>query len=473
MKILVLNSGSSSVKFQVLEVDRVLLKGIVEKIGSTRAILSYDSPEGHRIRDVREVPDHDEALLLITETITKTELGVLRSISEIEGVGHRVVHGGEEFSESVLIDERVVEAIDFCSQFAPLHNPPNLRGIEVCRKLMPDTPQVAVFDTAFHNRMPARAYLYGLPAAIYRNLGIRRYGFHGTSHKYVAHRAAEVLGRPLEQLKLITCHLGNGASVAAVDGGVSIDTSMGFTPLEGLVMGTRCGDIDPAIVSYLMQAKDLSPREVDALMNKQSGLLGLTETTNDVREIIEEADRGSEAHQVALAVFTYRVKKYIGAYLAGLGGADAIVFTGGIGENAARVRAMILEGMEYCGLELDAEQNEANAERIAKGKTLALVISTNEELAIAQDTARILQSLGQSANVLPSAEDLRQEIARITSDQKAQLILLWAGNVDDSLAEVTRKFNHRYQADFSEQAIEAFLRELDLLGERKETSSHV
>jgi acetate kinase len=479
MKILVLNSGSSSVKFQLLQMDgqEVLLKGLVEKIGSTRAILGYDSPQGHRIRDVREIPNHDEALRLIMETITRPELGILSGIEEIRGVGHRVVHGGEEFSESVLIDERVIEAIERCTQFAPLHNPANLQGIQVCLRLMPDTPQVAVFDTAFHNRMPEHAYLYALPAAVYRALGIRRYGFHGTSHKYVAQRAAETLGEPLEELRLITCHLGNGASIAAVDRGRSVDTSMGFTPLEGLVMGTRCGDLDPAVVSYLMQAQNLTPREVDALMNKQSGLLGLTETTNDVREIIEEADRGSAAHKMALEVFTYRIKKYIGAYLAALGGADAVVFTGGIGENAGRVRAMILQGLEFCGVRLDTAANDGNAVQISSGDLTVLVIATNEELAIAQDTSRILAaSRAEEAAEGPHTELLRAEIEQISADQKAQLILLWARNVDDSLSEVTRKFNHRYATDFSEEAIEAFLRGLDLLDghpERTETRTHV
>jgi acetate kinase len=396
MKILVLNSGSSSVKFQVLEMENetLLLKGLVEKIGSSRAVLSHQPRGKHKISDVREILTHEEALRLILETLVKTEPRVVESLEELDAVGHRVVHGGEEFSDSVLLDRNVVEAIRRCSQFAPLHNPHNLKGIEICTRLLPGVPQVGVFDTAFHHHMPPRAYLYGLPLSVYRKLGIRRYGFHGTSHRFVAGKAAAVLGKPLEELRLITCHLGNGASIAAVDRGVSVDTTMGFTPLEGLVMGTRCGDLDPAVIPYLMQVENLTPREMDTLMNKQSGLLGLTETTNDVREILEEAERGSEEHRLALEVFTYRIRKYIGSYLAVLGGADAIVFTGGIGTNSASVRRMIGAACQWLDVGIDDAANSSADEVIntAHSSVDVWVIPTDEEVQIASHALRMLKS---------------------------------------------------------------------------------
>ena len=395
MKILVLNCGSSSVKFQLLEMkgEQVIARGIVERIGQPGASFSYTN--GMEIRLDAEVADHDAAIALIFELLLHQEHGVLGGMEEIDGIGHRVVHGAERFTDSVLISAEVINAVRDCSQFAPLHNPPNLIGIEAATRVSPQIPQVAVFDTAFHNRMPRSAYLYALPYHLYEKLGIRRYGFHGTSHRYVARRAAKQLGRPLEELRIITCHLGNGASVAAVTGGESVDTSMGFTPLEGLVMGTRCGDLDPAILPYLMKHEGLSPAEVDNLLNKESGLLGITGDCNDMREIEERAAGGSERHRLALDIFCRRVKKYVGAYAAILGGVDAIVFTGGIGENSPEVRRRVVGRLEYMGVRLDRERNEAGALCVSAGDppegVAVLVIPTNEELAIARDTAAIVR----------------------------------------------------------------------------------
>lgn len=392
MKILVLNSGSSSVKFQFIDVanENVLAKGIVERIGSSDAIVNFEAKDRTKLREVREVPDHEEAISIVISLLLHPQHGVIRDKKEIHGIGHRVVHGGEEFYESVLINEEVKSAIRKFIQFAPLHNPHNLKGIEACEALLPGIPQVAVFDTAFHHTIPPKAYLYALPYTLYKKLGIRRYGFHGTSHKYVAHKAAEFLGQPIETLKLITCHLGNGASITAVDGGKSVDTSMGFTPLEGLIMGTRCGDIDPALVPYIMEKENLTTAQIDALMNKSSGLLGLTGTTNDMREITAEASRGSKQHILAIEMYCYRIRKYIGAYMAVLGRVDAIVFTGGIGENSAKVRSQTLEGLEAFGISVDPEKNAKSETEIGKGPVHILVIPTNEELAIARDTAKIL-----------------------------------------------------------------------------------
>ena len=304
MRVLVLNSGSSSVKYQFIRIndEKLLAKGIVEKIGSSDAIVTYQ-PEGkNKIREIREVLNHTVAIEIVLQLLLHPQHGVIRDKSEIAGIGHRVVHGGEDFSASVLITDKVRAGIRKCIQFAPLHNPANLKGIEACDLKLPGIPQVGVFDTAFHQTIPPKAYIYGLPYALYKKLGIRRYGFHGTSHAFVAHRAAEFLGRPIEKTKLITCHLGNGASLTAVQGGKSVDTTMGFTPLEGLVMGTRCGSIDPALVPYIMEREKLSTKEVDSIMNKNSGMLGLTETSNDMREIEQEAAHGSERHKLAIDI---------------------------------------------------------------------------------------------------------------------------------------------------------------------------
>jgi acetate kinase len=427
MKILVLNSGSSSVKFQFIrmEDEGLLAKGIVEKIGSSDAIVTYQPAGRNRIREIREVLNHGVAIEMVLVLLLHPQHGVIKDKSEIDGIGHRVVHGGEDFAESVMITETVKASIRKCIQFAPLHNPHNLKGIDACEALLPGAPQVAVFDTAFHQTIPARAFIYGLPYTLYRKLGVRRYGFHGTSHSYVAHRAAEILGRPIEKLRLITCHLGNGASITAVAGGKSVDTSMGFTPLEGLVMGTRCGSIDPALVPYIMDRERLGTKEIDSIMNKNSGMLGLTETSNDMREIEQEAAHGSERHQLALEIYCHHVKKHIGAYMAEMGGVDAVVFTGGIGENSRLVRRLATEGLEEFGLRLDAAKNEANEIVVSSGRVKLLVVPTNEELAIARDTRRILETR-KPAEAAPPPPAAEARPAALPPGDVARLVLLWA-----------------------------------------------
>jgi acetate kinase len=429
MNVLVLNSGSSSVKFQLMrmEDESLLAKGIVEKIGSSDAIVTYQPKGRNRIREIREVLNHSVAIQLVLNLLLSPQHGVLRDKGEIDAIGHRVVHGGEDFAESVLITDKVRATIRKCIQFAPLHNPHNLKGIEACEDLLSGIPQVAVFDTAFHQTIPPKAYIYGLPYALYRKLGIRRYGFHGTSHSYVARKAAEILGRPLEKLNLITCHLGNGASITAVAGGRSIDTTMGFTPLEGLVMGTRCGSIDPALVPYIMEREKLGTKEIDSIMNKNSGMLGLTETSHDMREIEQEAAHGSERHQLALEIYCHTVKKYIGAYMAEMGRVDAIIFTGGIGENSRLVRRLSVGGLEEYGITVDAAKNEANDAVVSKGRVKVLVVPTNEELAIARDTRRILAAM--PTRVAPAAVPPAPVAPpAFTPDEVAKLVLLWAKN---------------------------------------------
>ncbi len=463
MKILVLNCGSSSVKFQFIETEgeRVIARGLVEKIGSTGAMLRYVHDQEKEIREITEVPNHDSAITLVLKTLMHARDGVIGSVDEIDGVGHRVVHGGEEFSESALVTPDVRSAIEKCCQFAPLHNPANLMGIDVCTRLMPDKPQVVVFDTAFHQKMPPENYLYAIPFGLYRKLGIRRYGFHGTSHHFVAQRAAEELGKPLKELRLITCHLGNGASIAAITGGYSVDTSMGFTPLEGLMMGTRSGDLDPAIGPYLMQREKLTAGEVDSLLNKRSGLLGISEASNDMREIVEAMDEGNERPGLAFGMFCHRVKKYIGAYAAVLGGFDAVVFTGGIGENSPRVRSECLKGLEFMGLQLDEKNNQANAIRISTGPTQALVIPTNEELAIARDTREVLMAAADEAETAMSEEAIDRELAKLTTEDVRELVLLWAADPGSDLEQLQHRLMHKVQKKLS---IHALHRELIRLG---------
>ena len=403
MKVLVLNCGSSSVKYQLIEMtdEQLICKGIIEKIGHDDAIVRYRPTGKPEQRDVRPIADHNEAIHAVLNALLDAKTGVIGELNEIAAVGHRTVHGGEAFSESVQVDQDVIQTIRDCAVFAPLHNPANLKGIEVCVGLLPDTPQVAVFDTAFHQTMLPESYLYALPYSIYEKLRVRRYGFHGTSHMYVAQQAARVLGRPIEELKLITCHLGNGASIAAVKHGKSVDTSMGFTPLEGLVMGTRCGDIDPALVLYLMDTMGLTPEEMDSLLNKKSGMLGLTEMSHDMRVIEGEAAKGNSRCQLALDIYCRRIKKYIGAYAAVMGGVDAVVYTGGIGENSDLVRRDVNKDMEYLGIVHDEQANmehvpwnkePRSTPHISTGPTKVLVIATNEELVIARDTKKILFS---------------------------------------------------------------------------------
>ena len=461
MRVLVLNSGSSSVKYQFIRIndEKLLAKGIVEKIGSSDAIVTYQ-PEGkNKIREIREVLNHTVAIEIVLQLLLHPQHGVIRDKSEIAGIGHRVVHGGEDFSASVLITDKVRAGIRKCIQFAPLHNPANLKGIEACDLKLPGIPQVGVFDTAFHQTIPPKAYIYGLPYALYKKLGIRRYGFHGTSHAFVAHRAAEFLGRPIEKTKLITCHLGNGASLTAVQGGKSVDTTMGFTPLEGLVMGTRCGSIDPALVPYIMEREKLSTKEIDSIMNKNSGMLGLTETSNDMREIEQEAAHGSERHKLAIDIYCYYVKKNIGAYLAGLGGLDALVFTGGIGENSRLVRRLVCEGMEAFGLVLDPAKNEKNEGEISRGPVKILVVPTNEELAIARDTKTILETQSK-AEPAPAAVSVP---AAFKPEETAKLVLLWARDPKADPAALAGKLGHDLGRTIPAEAVRRELERLSLV----------
>jgi acetate kinase len=463
MKILVLNCGSSSIKFQLFEMDeeQVLAKGLVEKIGHADAVLTYAPAGRDKIVTTRQILSHEVALKLVFDSLLHPTHGVIASKSEIDGIGHRLVHGGEDFTDSVLITAAVKEGVRRCIQFAPLHNPHNLKGVEICEEILPGIPMVGVFDTAFHHSLPPRAYMYALPMALYRKLRIRRYGFHGTSHCYVARRAAEHLGRPLGELKLITCHLGNGCSMTAIDAGRSVDTSMGFTPLEGLAMGTRCGDIDPALVSFIAEHERLSLGKIDGLLNKSSGLLGLTETSNDLREIQFEAEHGSPQHELALDIFCHRIKKYVGAYAAALGGLDAVVFTGGIGEHSSVVRARVMANMELLGLAIDPERNARNEISIGAGPVKVLVIPTNEELAIARDTRRILVALDAELDQPVPERALSGELALITGDERAELLAIWVGNPHITVFDLASQLAERTGHEVSVQVVK---QELELLG---------
>lgn len=403
MKILILNCGSSSIKYQFIETRTriVLAKGSVERIGMKGAILNHQRHDGHKIKIAGEIVDHQAGVEYILAILISPNHGVIKDRADIEAVGHRVVHGGEKFTGSVLINEDVLEGIQECIELAPLHNPHNLKGIKACQRLLPGIPMVGVFDTAFHHAMPDYAYVYGLPYIVYKRYGIRRYGFHGTSHFYVSQRAAVLLEKPIGSLRLITCHLGNGCSVAAIKDGISVDTSMGFTPVEGLLMGSRCGDLDPAAILHIMGREELSLGEANAMLNKHSGMFGISGVSGDMREIIQEMDEGNKRAKLAFEIFCYRIKKYIGAYAAVMDGLDAIVFTGGIGENAARVRAAALSGLEFLGIALDPGLNErtSQAERAihAQNSRIAIIIiPTNEELVIALDTDRIVKEAKRS-----------------------------------------------------------------------------
>jgi acetate kinase len=398
MNILVLNCGSSSVKYQLIEVEarRMLARGQVERIGMSGATLSNVRFDGDEIKIAGEIFDHNIAIEYILAVLLSKNHGVLSDKSEIRAIGHRVVHGGETFSDSVLITDEVIKTLRENIELAPLHNPHNLRGIAACEAILAGIPQVAVFDTAFHQRMPRKAFLYGIPYSLYSQYKIRRYGFHGTSHRFVANRAAEFLNRDLDTLKLITCHLGNGCSMAAVDRGISVDTSMGFTPLEGLLMGTRTGDMDPSVILYIMGKEGLTMIEAGTLLNKHSGLQGISGISSDMREIIAEMKNGDRKATNAFDVFTYRVKKYIGAYAAALGGVDAVVFTGGIGENSPEVRKASCDGLDFLGISIDDPANESKGKEknISRpgARTAVLVIPTNEELVIALDTMEIVRA---------------------------------------------------------------------------------
>jgi len=395
MKILVINSGSSSIKFQLLDMesDQVLAGGVVAKIGEEGSYLKYRTI-GEGIRKEVPIPSHREGFELAIKVLLDKDHGVIKDISEISAVGHRTVHGGDAFTKSTLITEEVIKKMEECIPLAPLHNPSNILGIQEAKKLLPGIPQVAVFDTSFHQTMPKKAYLYALPCDYYQKYHIRKYGFHGTSCRYVSQRAAAMLKRPLDQLKMIICHLGNGVTIDAVDRGKSVDTSMGLTPLEGPMMGTRSGDIDPGVVTFLSRELGLGIDSIDNLLNTESGLLGISGVSNDVREILEQADKDNDRCKLAIEMFAYRIKKYIGAYAAALGGIDALVFTAGIGENAHQIRSMVCKDLGFLGIVLDEERNQKmiGVEGFINGpdsRVAILVIPTDEERMIALDTLRI------------------------------------------------------------------------------------
>ena len=398
MIILVINCGSSSLKFQLIDMttEAVQAKGLCERIGIDGSRIVYTPAGGEKMTIESPMPTHTEAIKLVLDCLTNAEYGVIKSLKEINAVGHRVVHGGEKFASSTIITDEVIKVIEECNELAPLHNPANLIGINVCRELMPGVPMVGVFDTAFHQTMPKKAYLYGLPIKAYTDYKIRRYGFHGTSHSFVSKRVAEFLGKPVEDLKTIVCHLGNGASICAVDGGKSVDTSMGFTPLAGLVMGTRSGDIDPAILEYYANKEGLTLSEVTTVLNKKSGMEGLTGGKSDFRDLEEGYEAGDQACIDAIEVFCYNVARFVGAYAASLNGVDVIAFTAGIGENSGFVRGKICEYLGYLGITIDAEQNSKRGEDIIistpDSKVTVCVIPTNEELMIARDTKALVEA---------------------------------------------------------------------------------
>ena len=399
MKILVINAGSSSLKYQLLDpaTGELLAKGLCERIGIDGKFTYKPQLAGKKVLDAVDVamPTHSEAIKAVMDALVDADNGVIGSMKEIDAVGHRVVHGGEAFSGSVKIDGKVMAALEECIPLAPLHNPANITGIKACVDVMgANVPQVAVFDTAFHQTMPAKAYIYALPYEYYENDKVRRYGFHGTSHRYVSQRAAAMLGKPIEELKLISCHLGNGSSVAAIDGGKSVDTSMGFTPLAGLPMGTRSGDLDAGILEYLMNKYNMNITEMLNVLNKKSGVQGISGVSSDFRDLESAKQEGNKRAELAMDAFEYGVKKYIGAYAAAMGGVDAVIFTAGVGENSADMRLRMTSGLEYMGIKVDAEKNNCRGKEVdvsAEGATVhTLVIPTNEELMIALDTAEIV-----------------------------------------------------------------------------------
>jgi acetate kinase len=399
MNILVLNCGSSSVKYQLIEVDsqKTMARGGVERIGMDGATLSNIRYDGDEIKIAGEIVDHVSAIEYILAVLLSKNHGVISDKSDIHAIGHRVVHGAETFSGSVLITDAVIKSIRENFDIAPLHNPHNLRGINACQVSLPGTPQVGVFDTAFHQQMPRRAFLYGIPYSLYTQYRIRRYGFHGMSHRYVSDRAATLIGKEYASLKMVTCHLGNGCSMAAIDHGVSIDTTMGFTPLEGLLMGTRSGDIDPSIILYIMAKEGINLSEANTLLNKHSGLQGISGVSSDMREVLKEVKNGDKKAQYAFDIFCYRIRKYIGAYAAAMGGLDAVIFTGGIGENSPDVRKECCKDLGFLGIETDDAANESSDKEkfinTKNGRIKVLVIPTNEELVIAMDTMKIVREL--------------------------------------------------------------------------------
>ena len=396
MNVLVINCGSSSLKYQLIETDseEVLAKGLCERIGIDGSAITHTPKGGDKVTTTVPMKDHTDAVKLVIEKLTDTNVGVIKSLDEIDAVGHRVVHGGEKFASSVVINDEVMAAIAECNDLAPLHNPANIIGINACREVMPGVPMVAVFDTAFHQTMPDKAYMYGIPYEYYEKYKVRRYGFHGTSHDFVSKRAAEILGKKREELNIIVCHLGNGASISAVKKGQSVDTSMGLTPLEGLIMGTRSGDIDPAIVSFIADKEGISADEVVNILNKKSGVLGLSGgISSDFRDLGDAAEAGNEMAKNTLDAYAYRVAKYIGAYMVAMGGVDVIVFTAGIGENNATVRALVGNYLTCLGTSIDPEKNKLRGEEVIlsaeNDKVVTMVVPTDEELAIARETVRL------------------------------------------------------------------------------------
>ena len=391
-KIIAINAGSSSLKFQLFEMpnEEVITKGLIERIGLDGAVFNI-TVNGEKQSETTDIPNHDVAVKLLLSKLT--DLNIIKSLDEIEGVGHRVVHGGEAFADSVLINDDVLNKIEELSELAPLHNPANITGIKAIKNVLPNVPAVAVFDTAFHQTMPKSSFVYSLPREYYTEFGIRKYGFHGTSHKYVSERAAELLGRPLSSLRLISCHLGNGASITAIEGGKSIDTSMGFTPLAGLTMGTRSGDIDPALIPYMMEKTNKTAEEVIDVLNKESGMLALSGFSSDLRDIEEQAAEGNERAELALTVFASHIHKYIGSYAARMYGVDAIIFTAGIGENSDTIRARVLNGLEFMGVYWDPSLNEVRGDEryisYPHSPVKVLVIPTDEEVMIARDVMRL------------------------------------------------------------------------------------
>ncbi|MCR4430131.1 MAG: acetate kinase [Tepidanaerobacteraceae bacterium] len=396
MKVLVINCGSSSLKYQLFNMENqsVLAKGIVERIGLEGGMLRHQPADKDKVEISENIPNHKVAVKIMLDALLDSNHGVINTVSEISAVGHRVVHGAERFSGSVRINDEVINVLKECISIAPLHNPPNIIGIEAVKELLPDVPMVGVFDTAFHQTMPEFAYIYGVPYDLYKKHSIRRYGFHGTSHRYVSMRAAKFLNKPIEDLKIVTLHLGNGSSITAVKNGKSVDNSMGFTPLEGIVMGTRCGSIDPAIVPFLIEKEGISPEKINDYLNKKCGVLGISGISSDFRDIEEAAASGNKRAKLALDVFAYQAKKYIGSYAAAMNGLDAIVFTGGIGENSSNMRKMICENMEYFGIRIDDARNNIRGKEAdisaEDSKTRVLVIPTNEELMIALDTVALI-----------------------------------------------------------------------------------
>jgi len=401
MKIIVLNCGSSSIKYQLFEMttQTVLAKGVVEKVGLHGSFLKYEPHDGETIKLDGEILDHQSGIEYILGILSSKKRGVIKSFEEIDAIGHRVVLGGEEFNKSVYINDHVIQKIEEFVNLAPLHNPANLKGIYAMQALLPQTPQVATFDTAFHQTIPEHAYMYAIPYSLYKKYGIRRYGFHGTSHRYVSQRVCEILNVDINNQKIITCHLGNGASIAAIKNGKSIDTSMGLTPVEGLIMGTRCGDIDPGVVTFIMQKESIDIPTISTLLNKHSGILGITGISSDMREVSGAAyDQNNDRAKLGLNMYYYRIRKYIGSYAAAMGGIDIIVFTGGVGENSSETRFEVCKDLEFIGIEFDKSANrklQSKEMTISKAnsKVKVIVVPTNEELVIAQDTMEIVMNL--------------------------------------------------------------------------------